>query len=135
MTKALSLLQPWATLAVTGQKRIETRNWTTQYRGRLLIHASKGRSGALVAGEAPVARLIPDFAALPFGAIIGEVTLTEIVLLNEQFLPPAELERLTLEAQAFGSYETRRYAWLFDEAIVYEEPIPATGALGLWDAG
>lgn len=39
--KVISLLQPWATLAVIGQKKIETRSWSTKYRGPLLIHASK----------------------------------------------------------------------------------------------
>ncbi len=39
--KAISLLQPWATLVAIGAKRIETRSWATNYRGPLAIHASK----------------------------------------------------------------------------------------------
>lgn len=38
--KALSILQPWASLVVLGHKRIETRSRDTKYRGPLLIHAS-----------------------------------------------------------------------------------------------
>ena len=39
--KALSLKQPWANLIATGLKTIETRIWTTQHRGPILICASK----------------------------------------------------------------------------------------------
>src|SRR3990167_5996307 len=38
--KAISLKQPWANLVATGKKTIETRKWTTNYRGDLLICSS-----------------------------------------------------------------------------------------------
>ena len=40
--KVLTLTQPWATLVAIGAKRIETRSWSTKYRGPLAIHAAKG---------------------------------------------------------------------------------------------
>lgn len=40
--KALSLTQPWATLVAIGAKHIETRSWSSSFRGRIAIHASKG---------------------------------------------------------------------------------------------
>lgn len=39
--KALSIMQPWAYLIIKGYKDIENRPWPTDYRGPLLIHASK----------------------------------------------------------------------------------------------
>ena len=39
--KALSVKQPWANLIACGRKTIETRTWTTRYRGPLLIVSSK----------------------------------------------------------------------------------------------
>jgi len=39
--KALSIQQPWAWLIVQGIKDIENRDWYTNYRGFLLIHAGK----------------------------------------------------------------------------------------------
>lgn len=39
--KALSLKQPWANMIASGEKTIETRRWPTDYRGPLLIVASK----------------------------------------------------------------------------------------------
>lgn len=40
--KALSIRQPWAWLILHGGKDIENRDWATRFRGRVLIHASKG---------------------------------------------------------------------------------------------
>jgi hypothetical protein len=37
--KALTLHQPWATAIAEGIKTIETRSWSTSYRGPLAIHA------------------------------------------------------------------------------------------------
>jgi activating signal cointegrator 1 len=39
--KALTLWQPWASLVAFGVKTIETRSWSTKYRGPLAIHAAK----------------------------------------------------------------------------------------------
>lgn len=37
--KAISIRQPWAWLIVNGIKDIENRTWSTNFRGRVLIHA------------------------------------------------------------------------------------------------
>lgn len=39
---ALSIRQPWAWLIVHGGKDIENRDWRTNFRGRVLVHAAKG---------------------------------------------------------------------------------------------
>ena len=41
--KMLTLHQPWASLIAVGVKTIETRSWSTPYRGPLAIHAGKAR--------------------------------------------------------------------------------------------
>ena len=135
MIKALSLLQPWASLVVMGAKRIETRSWSTDCRGILMIHASKGKSGAGIAQMPMLNKYIPDFNALPFGAIIGEVNLTAVVRIEELSLSTELVNKLSMEEYAFGDYAAGRYAWLFDDAFAYDEPIPAKGSLGLWEAG
>ena len=55
--RAISLIQPWATLIVAGLKRYETRSWSTPYRGRILIHASKKLDKRYLA-RPDVARLV-----------------------------------------------------------------------------
>lgn len=45
--KAISIKEPWASLINSGKKTIETRNWKTKYRGRLLLCCSKKPVGNL----------------------------------------------------------------------------------------
>lgn len=76
--KALSILQPWAFLIVSGQKDIENRTWGTQRRGRVLIHAGKGFD---LEGYRALARTIPMPAieAFPRGGIVGAATIVDCV--------------------------------------------------------
>ena len=39
--KAISIMQPWAWLIVNGHKDIENRDWRTNFRGPVAIHAGK----------------------------------------------------------------------------------------------
>ncbi len=41
MTLALSIRQPWAWLILNAGKNVENRLWSTPFRGRILLHASK----------------------------------------------------------------------------------------------
>lgn len=44
--RAITLMQPWASLIALGAKRYETRSWKTHYRGPLAIHSSRDFSKA-----------------------------------------------------------------------------------------
>lgn len=90
--RALSLWQPWASLVPLGFKTIETRSWSTDYGGPLLIHAAKtlravpARS-TLTLGEVEVERdragLLLRGAGwpyrLPLGAFVSRVQLVDVV--------------------------------------------------------
>jgi hypothetical protein len=39
--KAITILQPWASLIALGAKKFETRSWKTSYQGPIAIHAGK----------------------------------------------------------------------------------------------
>ena len=131
--KALTLTQPWATFVALGLKRIETRSWPTSYRGPLAIHAAKGFPGwvrdlcesdfADVLGEWKLR--ISDF---PRGVIVARTALrrcqrTETLLSNG--LSPLE--------QRLGDYAAGRWGFVFGDIERLAVPIPAKGALGLWD--
>lgn len=131
--KVLSLLQPWASLVVMGHKKIETRRWSTKYRGELLIHASMGKAGGLLAKEPPFTKYITDFNSLPFGAIIGKVILEDIVPVDHLTISTAAINQLALEEKAFGDYTAGRYAWILTDAIAFTTAITASGKLHLWD--
>lgn len=51
LTLREEILKPWATLILHGIKKIETRTWTTKYRGDILITSSKS-SKSKYAGKA-----------------------------------------------------------------------------------
>lgn len=87
--KTLSIRQPWAWLICNGWKDIENRNWATKYRGRFLVHASKGctqseyeDAKSLVTNiERETGQVIPLPALqdLDRGGIVGVVELTDCV--------------------------------------------------------
>lgn len=161
--KALTLTQPWATLVAIGAKRIETRSWSTWYSGRIAIHAAigltpvHGKRGLreLVASE-PFFSALADIAqhslsksavdtivdALPLGAIVATAELVDIKHAETLWpegkwwrLKGDEMQEWHLDNQerAFGDYGTGRYAWLLADVRPLAEPIPAKGALGLWE--
>jgi hypothetical protein len=131
--KVLSFLQPWASLTVMGLKKLETRSWSTKHRGELLIHASMGQSGALLAQEPPFLKYITDFSKLPFGAIIGKVQLTDIIKVQSLHMSDAVINQLTMEERAFGDYSNGRYVWVLEEPELFTKPVKMKGTLGLWN--
>lgn len=157
--KALTLTQPWAAMVAIGAKRIETRSWSTKYRGPLLIHAAAGLGPVggwkglrdLTASqpfkdalEDGVARgLVPAYDDdLPFGAIVAQANLIRIVETDDLRIDGRtsvitglgiETWYLSDQERAFGDYTPGRFAWLLADARPLATPIPAKGALGLWE--
>ena len=157
--KALTLTQPWATLVAIGAKRIETRSWATSYRGPLAIHAAKGlgpvggRKGLhSLCGDHPFcdvllpagynAMRMPAWG-LPLGAIVATCELIGCQMIG--VLPdetpaymaydewPPVLQAIQDPERSFGLYTPGRFAWLLDDITALPEPIPAKGALSLWE--
>ena len=141
--KTLTLTQPWATLVATGAKRIETRSWSTSYRGPLAIHAAKGypRDARDVATSARVRQVLAahfgdsHFAAdvFPVGRVLAVCRLmacvrTEILLLKAPYSAD-----MTEQEQAFGNYDEGRFGWMLADIKPLPATEPAKGALGLWD--
>lgn len=133
---ALSLTQPWATLVVTGQKKIETRSWRTSHRGELGIHASKTfpRSAKALCSEEPFRGALyrESFRAvedLPVGCLLGTVRVFDCISTDN-------VRRGATDAGArewaFGDYGPGRWAWVLTDAVMFEWPVPMKGALSLW---
>lgn len=138
--KALTIIQPWATLIASGHKMNETRSWKTNYRGEVLIHAGKNpkdyTSGCYI--DDPDGRhfqeagITPNnFEELPRGLIIGKATLVNCIHINKEFRD--HLKRSNPAEYAFGDYRIGRYAWVFENPVLFEKPIPARGRQGLWN--
>ena len=101
--KAISVKQPWANLIAAGRKTIETRTWTTKYRGQLLI----------VSSHSP--RIEPAGYALAVAEIVACRVMTGAD-----------------EAAACCKVYPNAYAWeLADIRAI--TPFPVKGRLGLYE--
>ncbi len=101
--KALTVRQPWASLISLGVKRIETRSWSTSFRGPLAVHAGRALppKGDLHIGDYTVmwngddtwgmARHRPTYdqstwvRRLPLGAVVAVADLVDVVPMVEMF--------------------------------------------------
>ena len=75
----LTIRQPWASAIFLAGKDVENRGWTTDYRGRLWIHAGRFKSRDEPDRWAKRHRLWVPEEPLPRGVILGSVELVEIV--------------------------------------------------------
>lgn len=144
--KALSIRQPWASLIIKGApvftsvsnpdgsshvelkgvvfKTIENRNWATDFRGRIYVHASKKEDDFITCmkwlgehiGLAPIACMMlssPQYS--PKGAIIGEVDITGCV------------------TESDSPWFVGKYGFTLANPILYTKPIPCRGKLGFFE--
>lgn len=160
--KCLTLTEPWATLVAIGAKQIETRSWPTTYRGPIAIHAAKGMTKADVsfAVSNPAVRRAfglgvwdsppgghwtsPTWSfRATKGKVLAIARLIDVVPTRDALKTRAVWDEpgvwtrgvysLSDDEIEFGNYEPHRYAWILRDVQRLPEPIPARGALGLWD--
>ena len=91
--KALSIQQPWAWLIVNGYKDgVENRNWPTNVRGDVLIHAGKkvDTEGYEWVRETFPEIPLPPLASLERGGIVGMARLVACVseMISRWFFGP-----------------------------------------------
>jgi hypothetical protein len=135
--KAITIYQPYASFMPPGEKLIETRSWSTKYRGTVFIHAGLRLPPPGSPEEAHAQELLRGSAYLsdtplqnlPRGVLIGCGTLVDCVEMDAEFC--ARLED-TREYQ-LGWYEPGRYAWMFEDMRPLPELVPIKGQLSLWD--
>lgn len=117
--KALSLKQPWAELILQGRKKIEVRKWSTNFRGKFLIHSSK----------------IPDFDGmnkfgfdnLPLGFILGEAELVDVKKYRD------ESDFVKDRDKHLATWEWGNNGFIL-ENVKRVKPISAKGKLNFWEA-
>lgn len=122
--KAITIRQPWASLIIENYKHYEFRSWKTNYRGKVYIHAGSSIDKDILNR---FDKLNIDY---PLGAIIGEATLTDCVLVDEEF--NKELHYINPLVYFNTSYKSK-YAFKFENIVKYENPIPCKGHLSLWN--
>lgn len=148
--KALTIMQPRASLLACGAKQYETRSWATKYRGEIAIHAAaKDPHGALIKlpwniQKAMYESLYKAFdiesgaiAKMPTGAIIAMAELVNCHEITRQFIWDIEKKYLeplrTPPEMLFGTFTIGRYAWEFKNMKILDEPIQVKGFQRLWN--
>ena len=114
--KVISIRQPWAWLIIHAGKDIENRDWCTNYRGPVAIHASKFVPTRAEISEIELAMKVRiRRIELRYGGIIGTAEITDCV--SEHASP-----------WFFGGYGF---------VLVAARPVrfhPLVGKLGIFDA-
>ena len=146
--RAISLWQPWATAVARGSKRIETRHWSTAYRGPLAIHAAKRfvRSELRAYHGDPAWRAAMGWTdrncfaqaeEMPFGALIAVTSIVDC-------LPVERIDRALLDTprhpmpsdgvagewteRLMGDFSPGRFGWILGDVAELLHPIPFRGA-------
>ncbi len=104
--RAISLKQPWANLVASGKKPIETRKWTTNYRGDLVICSSQK----------------PKIYPAGYALCIAELYRIE----------PMKKEH---EKRACIKVYPGAYSWFLKNIRPIKPPTPIKGRLGIFDLG
>lgn len=130
---ALSLWQPWATLWASGSKQIETRSWSTQYRGELAVHAAKKWTRELKEWcecdpfYDELHKVMDSIDDMPLGCVVGVVRIIDC-------RPTRELVKtISNQELQFGDYEPGRFGFVATDFRLLKNPIPYKGQQGFFD--
>lgn len=137
--KALTIWQPWASMAAVEIKEYETRGYPTNYRGAIVIHAGKKSVNEVWsaylderAREVICRRLhFTDQTGLevfPLGCVLATANLVDCIKITPEFTSTLSQDELAL-----GDYTLGRYAWKLAGVKMFPAPIPARGQQGLWE--
>jgi activating signal cointegrator 1 len=139
--KALTLTQPWASLVMLGEKRVETRSVCFSYRGLLYIHSSLKVD--VDAWNDPIFQTvlrrhgITRVEQLLFGKVLGSVEVVDgCRFIDEPFpgcMPVTWFARLGLYERNFGDYRPGRGGLLLESPKPLVESVAARGMNGLWN--
>jgi len=111
----LSVRQPWADLIASGIKDVENRSWSTGFRGRILIHASRNVDVAAVPRLLGLLGLASASLYSPTtGALVGLTTIVDCVTDHP------------------SRFFTGPYGFVLEDSRVLPEPIPLAGRLGIF---
>jgi len=131
--RALTLIQPWATLIVRGHKHYETRSWRTSYRGQVYIHAGAKidwQSVEFYHEHGLLGRSLPRRGDLPTKAVVAVADLAGCYPTPVAWITWAD-DGSSVEYSC-GDYSPGRWAWEFQNIRVLDEPVECRGNMGLW---
>lgn len=130
--KGMSLYEPWATLIALGEKRFETRSWSTTYRGPLLICASKVGLPTVKIIDIMVRARITANDLNPDRAV-ALVDLTDIYRADDLLHVDRFYGLLGDKEKFYGDFSPGRFAWKFENIRRFKNPFPVRGKQGLFE--
>lgn len=134
--KAISLWQPWATLMALGAKQIETRSWSTSYRGPLLICAAKKWNSELAnyLSCSPFDEVLEkhNLKLADIKAQMGHALCSVRLVDCKKTESVAVGDFIRTDEFCFGNYDDGRFAWMTDGLVRFEKPIPIKGEQGIF---
>lgn len=80
---AISIQEPWLSCILFKDKRVENRTWSTNVRGRVLLHASSRRDWDGAAYLKEKGRGVDAF--VPLGHIVGAVEIVDCVTRSDSW--------------------------------------------------
>ncbi|WP_414755530.1 ASCH domain-containing protein [Anabaena sp. CCY 9910] len=135
--KAISLWQPWASLVAMGLKKYETRSWSTNYRGRLVIcsaqrnYPEQAQAYSKIFHKHQVLFSNTDnwfeWDELPRGYAVAIANLTDCIKMTDEFI--GQQSQLEIDC---GEWSAGRFAWKLEQIGKIILPIKITGKQGLF---
>jgi hypothetical protein len=131
--KTISLWQPYASLSALGFKKIETRGWSTDYRGPLGIHAAKKID--IPTGDPSFMDMVKacgltyrDLLGFPRGAVVATCNLVDCIRMTR-----SNILQIGNTEKAFGLYEPDRYMWILSDIKALAKPYFCRGYQGFFN--
>lgn len=125
--KALTIRQPWASMIIAGLKTIEVRNWRTDYRGPIWVHAARQPDRIIRQLNPGLLARLENFAkwigwpeAFPARCIIGQ---TEII----DCRPLAQNDQAAACCACEG-----QFGLILANTLALARPHSIAGALSFW---
>lgn len=135
--KCLSVRQPHADDIMSGRKWPENRSWKTNYRGELGIHASgTGERTGIILGTVELIDCVP-FRSLRDVAYRDRTAKgprrDAAIDLAKRISKATGIPLRKLAEHPGWGYVEGPFCWIVARPVVFDEPIPAKGRLGLWN--
>lgn len=114
--RALSIRQPWAWAILHAGKDVETRSWSTRYRGLVAIHAAQSVDREAQAAMAKAGYRVPVLGKgdPDLGAYVGTARLVDVVTHSD------------------SGWWQGPYGFVLTDAVAFDTPVPGRGMLGLF---
>ena len=112
--KALAIKQPWVTGILLGNKLVENRSWSTNYRGQLLIHVCKQ----------------PDESWMGLSTLRYQLTYPN----DAGLMGVVEMVDCLPSDECLSHWNNDNgWCWKFENPKIFSEPVPYQERLGLFE--